>query len=120
MRMLFKSKTGKRSCLVISLVFAVCALGSEFVSKDYFSRSAQSVAQETSLHEKMSEAEQLQAKAERDKSMSKGSVFCGLGMGFAALSFIFWIVSGYWFRNRWSYAPVVLLAFYILFLFMMV
>ena len=121
LRILLNNTMNRHKCFVISVVLVICALGSEFVSKRYSSRVIKSFATEFVRHDQMPKAEKIQAKVEQEKFVKRGSQLQYLGMGLAALSFVVWVISGYWSRHRlWWYIPLILFVVYVLFAFLIV
>ena len=103
----------------MSLILAVCALCSESISKSYFSRSIQNLAEQLTVGEKISEADKTESNVKRQEFIHKGEIFRFFGMGLAALSLLLWIASGYQ-RNAlvWRYIPFIILVLYLFLWFM--
>ena len=111
----------RKICFIMSLVLAICALYCESVSKSYSARSLHNLARELTAQEGITETDEAEAKAKRQEFIQKGEMFGVCGMGFAALSLILWIVSGYHQHKRlWRFSPLILLVLYLFLLFVIV
>ena len=105
-----------RKYYVICLVFIVCAICAESVSKKYVSDSTIAIAKRAIT----TDAEKLVLKRISEKSLHSAYILWSIGALLALSGFVFWMISIKHKEPVWELIPGALLFCYVLMQFLMV
>ncbi|MHC5061290.1 MAG: hypothetical protein ACYTFK_09435 [Planctomycetota bacterium] len=100
----------RRKYFLASLLLAVCAICSDFVWKEYAMRSHSLYAESFGMFKGHQDVVRTRAQ----ELLEKGTFFFRIGLGFASLSFLLWLVSLARHEPAWQSIPFLLLIFYLL------